>query len=90
MRRLLQCTLLVMFATTFIFPTLTAAAQDHIVRRPHHDPSTPQGAYGGFWRSDYGFDSYLRIKNVLLHSSLTVTPVVYMADGSRSTSSPSR
>ncbi|HMH13151.1 MAG TPA: hypothetical protein VK578_08595 [Edaphobacter sp.] len=48
---------------------------------PHHSPSTPQGLEGGFWRTDQNFDPILRMKNVLLKQSLSVTPVLYFADG---------
>ena len=58
-----------------------ASAQKKPLKRPHHDPSTTQEAAGGFWRIDRDFDAALRIKNVLLKQPLTVTPVLYMADG---------
>lgn len=48
---------------------------------PVHSPDTPQASEGGFWKSDHAFDNFLRLKNVLLKSSLTVTPVMYMEDG---------
>ena len=77
MRLLLAGTLLSLLALT---PSAIAAAPQ-IVTRPYHAPQTPQSSEGAFWRIDRGFDSYLRIKNVLLNSSLKVTPVLYMADG---------
>ncbi len=52
-----------------------------VMTLPVHSPDTPQASEGGFWRSDHAFDNFLRLKNVLLKSSLTVTPVIYMADG---------
>ncbi len=61
--------------------SICALAAPHVVTRPHHDPGTPQWSEGAFWRSDRGFDSYLRLKNILLNQPLTVTPVLYMADG---------
>jgi WD40 repeat protein len=44
-------------------------------------PETAQGQEGGFWRTDHNFDSVLRLKNVLLHQALEVTPALYFADG---------
>ena len=44
-------------------------------------PIVPQGAEGGFWRVDSGFQSTLMIKNDLQIAPLTATPVLYMADG---------
>lgn len=41
----------------------------------------PQQVFSGFWRVDQGFESTLRIKNILITQNLTVSPVVYMADG---------
>lgn len=41
-----------------------------------------QRVFSGFWRVDHGFESTLRIKNVLITQSLSVSPVIYMADGS--------
>jgi hypothetical protein len=48
---------------------------------PHYSPTTPQGLEGGFWRTDQYFDPVLRLKNVLLKQSLSVTPALYFADG---------
>ena len=51
---------------------------------PVHSPDTRQASEGGFWRLDHAFDNFLRLKNVLLKSSGTVTPVLYvlyMKDG---------
>jgi len=44
-------------------------------------PNTPQGLEGGFWRVDNNFDPVIRFKNVLLNQPLSVTPVLYFADG---------
>jgi hypothetical protein len=44
-------------------------------------PNTPQGVEGGFWRTDGHFDPVLRLKNVLLKQPLTVTPSLFLADG---------
>src|SRR5438046_8719513 len=46
--------------------------------------SRPMHTYtlsGGFWRTDAGFISTLRIKNSLVVAPLAVTPVLYMTDG---------
>jgi hypothetical protein len=56
-------------------------AQKAIVFRPHKSPTTPQGAEGGFWRSDANFEPILHLKNVLLRTPLTIIPMLYMADG---------
>jgi len=37
--------------------------------------------YSGLWRTDGGFVSTIRIKNVLVVAPLDVTPVLFMADG---------
>src|SRR6266481_791140 len=36
---------------------------------------------GGFWRTDGGFVSTIRIKNVLVVAPIQVTPTIFMADG---------
>ena len=40
-----------------------------------------QTMVGGLWRVDGNFESTIRIKNSLVVGPLTVTPVLYMADG---------
>ena len=37
--------------------------------------------YSGLWRTDSGFVSTIRIKNILVVAPLDVTPVLFMADG---------
>ena len=51
-------------------------------------PAISQGAEGGLWRVDHNFDSVLHIKNVLSITSITVIPVLYMADGTEYDLSP--
>ncbi|HKW75173.1 MAG TPA: hypothetical protein VJN64_06580 [Terriglobales bacterium] len=41
----------------------------------------PQEIAGGFWQIDHDFKPTLQITNVLKIAPLTVTPVLYMADG---------
>ena len=41
----------------------------------------PQELAGGFWRTDHDFTPTLQITNVLTVAPLTVTPVIYMEDG---------
>jgi hypothetical protein len=41
----------------------------------------PQTLFCGLWRTDGEFVSTAQIKNVLVTASLTVTPVIYMGDG---------
>lgn len=46
------------------------------------DPSSPEYVlFSGLWRTDGGFHSTVRMKNVLAVAPLHVTPVLYMADG---------
>lgn len=40
-----------------------------------------QQLFAGFWRVDRGFESTLRVKNVLITQGISVSPVIYMADG---------
>jgi hypothetical protein len=51
------------------------------VSLPKFSPHTPQGMEGGFWKVDNDFDPVLRLKNVLLNQPLSVTPILYFADG---------
>ena len=44
-------------------------------------PFAPQQATGAFWRTDHTFQASIRITNNLEIASLSVTPVLYMADG---------
>jgi hypothetical protein len=44
-------------------------------------PLASQQAVGGFWRTDYSFKASIRITNSLAIAPLSVTPVLYMADG---------
>ncbi len=37
--------------------------------------------YSGLWRTDGGFVSTIRVKNILVVAPLDVTPLLYMADG---------
>lgn len=46
-------------------------------------PSMPNEVHvlhGGLWRTDGGFVSTIRIKNVLVVAPMDVTPVLFMAD----------
>lgn len=40
-----------------------------------------QSTEGGLWRTDGAFQSVMMLKNILLSASITVTPILYMADG---------
>ena len=44
-------------------------------------PLAAQQAVGGFWRTDYSFKASIRITNSLAIAPLSVTPVLFMADG---------
>ncbi|MFZ1008254.1 MAG: hypothetical protein WAN65_15545, partial [Candidatus Sulfotelmatobacter sp.] len=48
-------------------------------------PLAAQQAVGGFWRTDYSFKASIRITNSLAIAPLSVTPVLYMADGTEYT-----
>jgi hypothetical protein len=48
---------------------------------PSRKEPQPQQLFSGFWRADQGYESTLRIKNVLVVAPLDVTPVLFMADG---------
>lgn len=68
----------------FLLFCLHLGAQNSVkapIRLPFVDPSTPQGMEGGFWRLDGNFEPILRLKNVLLNRSVTVTPSLFFADG---------
>lgn len=58
-----------------------SSQQKSVIFLPHKSPATPQGAEGGFWRIDSNFEPILHLKNELLKTPLTVTPMLYMADG---------
>ena len=60
---------------------LTVSATKPVMALPVHSPDTRQASEGGFWRLDHAFDNFVRLKNVLLKSSVTVMPVLYMEDG---------
>lgn len=51
-------------------------------------PISPQELAGGFWRIDHDFKPTLQITNVLKVAPLTVTPILYMADGTPYSLSP--
>jgi hypothetical protein len=43
--------------------------------------SNTQSLEAGYWRTDGNFESTLRVKNALVVSGITVTPVLFMRDG---------
>src|SRR5712691_1241619 len=74
------------------FTLASVAANDAILPRSNpaqasRSASTPAQTnktytlYTGFWRTDGGFVSTIRIKNVLVVAPIDVTPVLFMADG---------
>jgi len=74
------------------FTLASVAANDAIISPSNkagtsESVSTPAQAnktymlYSGFWRTDGGFVSTIRIKNVLVVAPMDVTPVLFMADG---------
>jgi hypothetical protein len=44
-------------------------------------PNQVHTLYTGLWRTDGGFVSSIRLKNVLAVATLDITPVIFMADG---------
>jgi hypothetical protein len=44
-------------------------------------PTEVHVLYSGLWRTDGGFVSTIRVKNVLVVAPMDVTPVLFMADG---------
>jgi hypothetical protein len=73
-------------ALLLLIPALTGSAQtpssgSKIISLPVVSPNTPQGTEGGFWNVDGSYEPILRLKNVLLKQSLSVTPILYFADG---------
>jgi hypothetical protein len=69
----------------------TAPPQTSSKKTPVQDISAPlfpksmsltaQSDEGGLWRTDGGFQSVMMLKNILLTTKMSVTPVLYMADG---------
>jgi len=73
-------------ALLLLIHALSAVAQtpssgSKIISLPVMSPNTPQGTEGGFWKVDGSFEPILRLKNDLLKQSLSVTPILYFADG---------
>lgn len=50
-----------------------------LINKKH--PLTPQSAEGGIWRTDHSFQPIFMLRNILEVMPMTVTPVLYMADG---------
>ncbi len=72
--------------TTYFFGT--ALPNQHLwalSSMPHYGSPSPisqaHALYSGLWRTDGGFVSTIRIKNVLAVAPLDITPVIFMADG---------
>ena len=51
--------------------------------QPLHDPPVPRSLVGGLWMTDANMKSYLHITNDLITSSLSVTPVLWLSNGTR-------
>ena len=71
--------ILLLQMTTGVIPAFGAASKP--ISLPKLSPNTPQGMEGGFWKVDNNFDPVIRLKNVLLNQPLSVTPILYFADG---------
>ncbi|HET9784439.1 MAG TPA: hypothetical protein VFP94_05690 [Terriglobales bacterium] len=48
---------------------------------PRHGPKVPQMLMAGLWRTDGGYRATIHVQNALMVSPLSVTPTLYMADG---------
>ena len=69
---------LLLLSTQFAFSLLhllTASAADH--RRP----PAPQESFAPYWTAEPGWSTEFQLKNNLAASSLTITPVLRLADG---------
>src|SRR5712671_5277914 len=74
------------FSRFFLFVATLFAVSAFASTTPASHPLKPavaQGAGGGFWRVDHSFKSTIALTNVLEIAPVTVTPVLYMADGTR-------
>lgn len=61
---------------------LPAGAQTTATPTPQsHKPIVEQGVEGGLWHLEKNFESRLIVTNVLVDMPMTVTPFLYMADG---------
>ena len=69
-----------MSRNAFALPLIIAVALSTSLRAQSPQAQT-RILTGGFWRTDSGFDSVLRLKNSLVVGPLTASPVIYMADG---------
>src|SRR5260370_32453945 len=67
-------------ANDAILPRSNRAGASQSVSNPAQANKT-YVLYSGFWRTDGGFVSTIRIKNVLVVAPVDVTPVLFMADG---------
>src|SRR6185437_6413601 len=61
-------------------PARNAHVLVHPRKTPKH-PAVPQMIEGGLWRTDGDFRSVLMLKDALETSAISVTPVLFMADG---------
>src|SRR5713226_313374 len=73
-------TLVSVGATDAILPRSNLAQTSQPASAPAQANKTYM-LYSGFWRTDGGFVSTIRIKNVLTVAPMDVTPVLFMADG---------
>ena len=83
MSRIFKAILLVLISISLIPVICAQTAPGTKVSRSATSrlPLAPQELAGGFWRTDHDFKPTLQITNVLSIAPLTVTPVLYMADG---------
>lgn len=87
-RSFLFLTITVLLAIGFTLSSVVAR-DDLRSRPPHQQPARDSSSQAnqthvlnaGLWRTDGGFVSTIRVKNVLAVAPLDVTPVLFMADG---------
>jgi hypothetical protein len=91
----LAITVMCIFAVPFLtaFPAREASAARRTRQITQVTPAPPpplfprslsimaQSVEGGLWRTDGAFQSTMMLKNILRDAPLSVTPVLYMADG---------
>jgi hypothetical protein len=88
-------------ALAFVLFALPCAAQQPKVLAPHkpvppvisppqplHKPAVPRSLLGRLWMTDASMKSYLHITNDLVTSSLAVTPIIWLSNGTKLTLPP--
>lgn len=89
-RSFLFLTVAITVLLAIAFTLSSVVASNNLGSKPSHHPPAADSSlqanqihvlHAGLWRTDGGFVSTIRLKNVLAVAPLDITPVVYMADG---------